>query len=531
NRMSVELLARGAERLPLTPRHNGETCHNGENGTSNESHDGLDHGVLDALAHASLCNDSGLADGEIVGDPTEGALLQAAVRAGIDPDTVRFSSPRIGEVPFDSASKYMATFHPTDDGVLCLVKGAPDVILDRASSAVAENGITPLTEATRIDWETANTDLAQQGMRVLAVAFRQLPASVLDRDGHVIDPESHITDLTIELLLGIIDPPRPEARDAIALCQQAGIGVKMITGDHALTAKAIASNLGIAGRVVTGAELDAMSDDELAATIDQIGVCARVSPDHKVRVVQALKRHRHIVAMTGDGVNDAAALRHADIGVAMGITGTEVTKEAADMVLADDNFATIVGAVERGRAIFDNIVKFVRFQLTTNLGAIGTLLSASLLGLPAPLSAIQVLFVNIIADGPPAMSLGLDPPDPQTMRQPPRIPGAPILDRARIIPLLVAAAVMTIGTLALLALARQQWDEQTALTMAFTTFVFFQLANVLNSRTEHASILTRQTLTNAKLWLAIGAVGSFQVLIVSAGPLQEVFDTISLSFS
>jgi Ca2+-transporting ATPase len=365
---------------------------------------------------------------------------------------------------------------------------------------------------------------------VLAVASQRVTASdALDSAGRVIDPERWTNDLTIEMLAGIVDPPRPEARDAIALCRRAGVGVKMITGDHAATAAAIAGELGIEGRVITGAELDAMTDAQLDAGIDAIGVCARVSPEHKVRLVRALKRNGHIVAMTGDGVNDAAALRHADIGVAMGITGTEVTKEAADMVLADDNFATIVGAVEQGRAIYDNIVKFVRFQLTTNLGAIGTLLGASVLGFPAPLSAIQVLYINIIADGPPAMTLGVDPPAKGTMRRGPHRPGTPILDRPRILRLLGAATVMTIGTLGLFVFARGRWGEPVALTMAFTTFVLFQLANVFNARTENASVWSRESLTNIKLWVAVGTVAVCQILIVTTGPLQDLFGTTALT--
>jgi Ca2+-transporting ATPase len=274
-----------------------------------------------------------------------------------------------------------------------------------------------------------------------------------------------------------------------------------------------------------------MSDDELERRIDAIAVCARVSPEHKVRVVRALSANGHIVAMTGDGVNDAAALRNADIGVAMGITGTEVTKDAADLVLADDNFATIVGAVERGRAIYDNILKFVRFQLTTNLAAIGTILGASLAGLPTPLSAIQVLFINIIADGPPAMTLGVDPPSPGTMQREPRDPGAAILTGKRLGRVLSAAVVMMIGSLAVFVLARSAWGDLVGATMAFTTFVFFQLANVFNARTEDASVLSRESLRNGKLWAVVGLVAVIQVVIVMWSPMQGVFATTGLSLS
>ena len=258
-------------------------------------------------------------------------------------------------------------------------------------------------------------------------------------------------------------------------------------------------------------------------------MCARVSPEHKVRVVRALQANGHVAAMTGDGVNDAAALRTADIGVAMGVTGTEVTKEAADMVLADDNFATIVGAVERGRTIYANIVEFVRFQLSTNLGAIGTILGASLFGLPVPFSPIQVLWVNLIADGPPAMSLGLDPPDRQVMEQAPRAADAAILTPARIARLLFFAVVMTVGTLVLLVAARDRWGEEVALTMTFTTFVLFQMFNVFNARTEGESVFGPKLLANSRLLAAVVVVVGLQLLATQWNPLQRLFGTVDLS--
>jgi Ca2+-transporting ATPase len=489
-----------------------------------------DAGVRRALTGLVLCNDAALDGDALVGDPTEGALLALATRAGLDVDDVRRRHPRLAEVPFDSAHKYMATFHRDGDELVVVVKGAPDVVLGLATGSAAGLGTEPLSDAVRARWLAENDRLAGHGMRVLAVATRRVPLGAGDDPAAVVgDPEAWMGGLTMQLLVGLLDPPRTEARDAVARCRRAGIAVKMITGDHAATAGAIAAELGIAGRVVTGAELDGLTDDELAAAIDGVGVCARVSPEHKVRVVRALRARGHVVAMTGDGVNDAAALRSADIGVAMGVTGTAVTKEAADMVLTDDNFATIVEAVERGRAIFDNIVKFVRFQLTTNLAAIATLLTASVLGLPAPLTAVQVLFVNLIADGPPAMTLGVDPPAAGTMARPPRAPGAPILDRGRILRLLGPAAVMAVGTLGVLGAGRAVWGEAVGLTMAFTTFVLFQVANVFNARTETASVLSRESLRNSRLWAAAALVVAFQVAIVSVGALQGFFATTALS--
>ena len=302
----------------------------------------------------------------------------------------------------------------------------------------------------------------------------------------------------------------------------------MITGDHAATAGAIARDLGIDGEVITGAELDEISEAELAGRIDQIAVFARVAPEHKVAIVRVLQAEGHVVAMTGDGVNDAPALKTADIGVAMGITGTEVSKEAGAMVLTDDNFATIERAVEQGRTIYDNIVKFVRFQLSTNMGAILSLVGAQLVGLPVPFAAIQILWVNLIMDGPPAMALGVDPPDAGIMTQPPRDPQARILTLGRFGRLLVLGAIMAIGTLGVLAIALEVTTEASALTLAFTTFVFFQVFNAFNARNEHLSALSRQSLRNARLWLALAAVVALQVLIVQVPAFHGLFKTTAL---
>jgi Ca2+-transporting ATPase len=495
-----------------------------------------------AMLVAALCDDAVARDDDdgpgIVGDPTEAALVVLAAKTGIDAESTRRERPRLGEVPFDSAHKFMATFHradpadPSSDVLIC-VKGAPDVLTGRAASFVDHDGVVrPLDPDAAAQLDESNNAIASGGMRVMAVATRQLPAAdVLGADGTVADPDRWIEDLTFEALIGIVDPPRSEARDAIALCHSAGIQVKMITGDHAVTAGAIARELGVEGRVVTGDDLSAMSDEELAAQIDGIGVCARVSPEHKVRVVEALRSRGHIVAMTGDGVNDAAALRRADIGVAMGITGTEVTKEAGDMVLTDDNFATIVGAVERGRTIYDNIVKFVRFQLATNMGAISTILGASLFGLPVPFSPIQVLWVNLIADGPPAMTLGIDNPQPGIMDRAP-IPGdAAILTTKRIAKLVFLGVVMAAGVLTMFVWARNEYGEDVALTMAFTAFVSQQMVNVFNSRTESGSVFCRYTFTNWRLWAVVGGVMVAQILATNWGPLQSLFGTEHLTWT
>ncbi|QYG95379.1 cation-transporting P-type ATPase [Iamia sp. SCSIO 61187] len=472
-----------------------------------------------ALRAGLLCNDSKVDDdGTLLGDPTEGALVTAAQKAGLDPAREGAARPRVNELPFESARKLMATFHDDGTGTLVLVKGAADVVLD----------LVDLEPGDRQRWEATIDELAGEGLRVLALADRHL-AERIDPEAPPSTLEGALGSMRLLGLVGLLDPPRPEAREAIALCRRAGIAVTMITGDHASTASSIARDLGIRGEAITGAELDALDDEALASRIDRIGVVARVSPEHKVRMVRALKERGHVVAMTGDGVNDAPALRAADIGVAMGITGTEVSKEAAAMVLTDDDFATIVTAVERGRAIYANIVTFVRFQLATNLGAIASLLGAPLLGLPVPFTAIQILWVNIIMDGPPAMALGVDPPSPAAMEAPPRRPGAAILDGRRLGVLVMTGLVMAIGTLGVLAWADGRGSEAEALTLAFTTFVLFQVGNALNARAEGRSVFHRATLTNGKLWAALAAVVLLQVAAVQLESLHGLMGTTHLT--
>jgi len=312
--------------------------------------------------------------------------------------------------------------------------------------------------------------------------------------------------------------------------------VKMITGDHGVTAGAIAGQLGIRGEVVTGDDLDAMDDDELTSRVAHIGVCARVAPEHKVRVVEALRSQGAIVAMTGDGVNDAAALRRSDIGVAMGITGTEVTKEAGDMVLTDDNFATIVVAVRRGRTVYDNILKFIRFQLATSFGAISTIFGASVIGLPVPFTPLQVLWVNLIADGPTAIALGLDAPSSGVMDRSPVPAGSRILDRARFLRIAFQGVVTGVGVLVLYAWAIGHYRETgehtpvVAMTMAFTAFVLAQVVNVFSARSETRSVFTREMLSNWRLWASVGGVVVLQLAITEIGPVRDLFDTAALSF-
>ncbi|AWW35581.1 cation-translocating P-type ATPase [Streptomyces cadmiisoli] len=494
----------------------------------------LDH----ALAAMALCTDAVIRDGEVVGDPTEGALVVLAEKGGIDVTGLRQERPRRLEVPFDSDYKFMATFHDwTDDSgravVRCFVKGAPDVLADRADRLVGEEGILPFDDAARRRFEGDNAALAEQGMRVMALGMKDFPAEGFEAPD---EPKDLLDRIVLTAMVGIVDPPRPEARTAIAECIDAGIKVRMITGDHAVTAGAIAHELGIPGDAVTGADLDRIGDETaLAERLDEVGVVARVSPEHKMRIVKALQARGDVVAMTGDGVNDAPALRKADIGVAMGVTGTEVTKEAGTMVLTDDNFATIVSAVREGRGIYDNIVKFTRFQVSTALGFVATFLIASLTGLAggAPFTALQILFVNLVMDGPPAMSLGVDPVSPDSMKRAPRAADERILSRQRLARVLLGSTVMAAGTLAVLVWApgpEPELGEATvAGTMAFVTFVFFQVFNLLNVRHDTRSVFSRASLHNTSAFVATGAVIALLIVIVETDALHGFFTTTDLT--
>jgi Ca2+-transporting ATPase len=480
------------------------------------------------LMPAVLCADSCIDKGELIGDPTEGALLALAVKGGVLLTELASAYPRIAEIPFDSAHKFMATFHADDATVRMWVKGAPDVLLQRASLQHGPAGETPLDTAGRTAYAAENMRFAKAAMRVLAVAGRSIPADDFDPAG---DLMAWAEDLTLIGLVGIIDPARPEACEAIRLCQEAGIAVKMITGDHRITAASIARDLGLSGEAHEGVDLDGLNDAQLQDLVERTAVFARVAPEHKMHIVEALQARGHVVAMTGDGVNDAPALKTADIGIAMGITGTEVTKEAATMVLTDDNFASIVGAVKEGRTIYDNIVKFVRFQLSTNIGAILTVLGAPLFGFPTPFTAIQILWVNIIMDGPPALSLGLEPAREGIMRSKPRAPDAVILTGGRLLKIGLSGLTMAAGTLGAYAWGQHVDGQPYAMTMAFTTFVLFQFFNIFNARAEQHSAFNSQFFSNGKLWLALITMLLLQVLVVHWDAAQAIFDTVPLSLN
>ncbi|WP_336923367.1 cation-translocating P-type ATPase [Aquipuribacter sp. SD81] len=495
----------------------------------------------DVFLPVVLCSDAEVHDGELKGEPTEGALLVVGLKAGVDADEVREAYPRVATVPFDSARKYMATFHVLtgedssrdgEDEPVVLVKGAPDVVLPMCATWWGADGKEDLDDERREQVREAVQALSEQGRRVLAVASRAMDAPAdADADEDAL-AEEHVHDLHLQAVVGIVDPARPEAAEAISTCTHAGITVKMITGDHKVTASAIAADLGIATEAAEGRELDGVEGAELDDLVQRTGVFARVSPDHKVRIVEALRERGEVVAMTGDGVNDAAALKAAHIGVAMGRSGTDVAKEAGEVVLTDDNFATIVNAVERGRAIYDNIVKFVRFQLSTNIGAILAIVVARAATLPTPFSPVQILWVNIIMDGPPALALGVDPPDPDVMERRPRDPDAHVLDLRRLLVLALIGATMAAGTLAMFLYGELViGDEAVATTMAFSTFVLFQVVNAFNARSETATAFRRHSLANGRLLVALAAVLVLQVLVVHVPVAQPVFDTTALTLT
>lgn len=480
--------------------------------------------LADLLLPLALCNNSRLQDKQVVGDPMESALLVLAAKGGIDKKQAHLQLPRIAELPFDAEHKFMATFHQDGDRVKVFIKGAPEVLLKLCNSVVDSSGNPSPVEPETLPAQ--NQIMAGTGLRVLGVAVRTLPAGEFNQDN---DLFQYVRELSFVALVGLMDPPRAEAREAIKLCQQAGIAVKMITGDQKVTAFAIAQELGLAGEVIEGEELAQMDDGALAARINAIAVFARTAPEQKVRIIKALKADGHVVAMTGDGVNDAPALKSADIGIAMGVTGTDVAREAASMILTDDNFATIVKAVKEGRGIYDNMIKFVRFQLSTNIGAILTVVGAPLLGMPVPFTAVQLLWINIIMDGPPAMSLGVDPVRAGGMDEAPRDPDARILSLRRFGNLLGYGLTMAAGTLGILYYGLQTGESLHAATLAFTTFVLFQVFNVFNARSEKGTSFNRHFCANRWLWLALFGVILLQILVIHWPPAQLIFHTTALT--
>ena len=469
---------------------------------------------LDAyLLPMVLCADAVL-DGEtLIGDPTEGALIVLGAKGGLDVDATRRDFPRIAEVPFDSEYKFMATFHEMtgSDGrpvVRCYVKGAPDVLISRGTSYRAPDGsLVPVTDENRHLALDVNDGMAKSGERVMVVAQKDFDPATFRPDGDLL---SQVTDLTLLAMVGIVDPPRPEAKAAIAECHDAGIRVRMITGDHAVTAGAIARELGIEGRALTGTEFASMSDEQLLEELPEIGVVARVAPEDKIRLVQLLKRSGNVVAMTGDGVNDAPALKAADIGVAMGITGTEVSKEAAVMILTDDNFATIVNAVSYGRTLYDNLVKYLRFQMSTLVAYIAIFILAGILDIAGgvPLNPLQILWLNMVIDIPIAIALGFDQPTKGLMARPPRPVGAPVLSRGNWVRLCIQGAVMTTGALVAYQIGDDDGGAVVAATMLLTTLSLFHVVAGLLSRDQVNTIFDRDAVPASRAAAPVRRLGA-----------------------
>jgi len=484
------------------------------------------------LLPMALANDAAVHDGEIVGDPTEAALVVLAAKGGIDVDGTRSKYPRVAEVPFDSEYKFMATFHELDDDgrkvVRCFVKGAPDVLLARSSRARDVDGSDIAIDDYRGRVIEENDRLAGEGLRVLAVASRDFDPATFDPNAALVE---EVADLTLLALVAIVDPPRKEARDAIAECRDAGIRARMITGDHVTTAGAIAGQLGIEGRALSGIEFAALTDEELDAQVEDIGVVARVAPEDKVRLVEALKKKGHVVAMTGDGVNDAPALKRSDIGVAMGITGTEVTKEAGDMILTDDNFATIVSAVEGGRAIYDNLMKYVRFQMITLGGFILLFLGAGIFNVASgiPLTPLQILWVNFAIDVLLAIGLGFDAAAPGLMRRRPRDANAPVIDRELGIRLGLAALIMAVLALIVVAWGENRYPLEVATTMGMTTLGLMHIVAALEAREPGQTIFKRYTIENRRFVQLLGAALVLSLLVTTLSPLERIFDTEPLT--
>jgi Ca2+-transporting ATPase len=468
------------------------------------------------LEVGALCNDAKLADNDIIGDPTEGALIVSAAKAGLYKKELEAASPRLDEIQFDSERKMMSTYHKMMDEDTVCTKGAPDKVVELCNRVFIDGRIYRMTREYKGKILDANEHFAKQALRVLGFAYK--PSGKLDEK-----------DMVFLGLQAMIDPPREEAKEAIRKCREAGIKVIMITGDYKSTAQAIGKELGLEGKAVDGKEMDEIKD--IDKHVEEISIYARVDPRHKIKIVEALQRRGHIVAMTGDGVNDAPALKKADIGVAMGITGTDVAKEASEMILTDDNFSSIVGAVEEGRGIYDNIKKFVEYLLSSNLGEILTIFMAILFSAyfenALPLLAIQILWINLVTDGLPALALGVDPAEPDIMKRKPRKKNDGILSGYMIWRMVMVGVIMMFGTLTMFKLYLPKGVVY-AQTVAFTTLMIYQMFNVLNCRSENSSLFKVGVFRNHKLILAI-LISVLMQLAVIYTPLGVMFKTVPLT--
>jgi len=481
------------------------------------------------LRIGALCNDALFTCEQgfcsIYGDPTEGALVVVAAKAGMDKEKLETTFPRLDEIPFQSEKQYMATLHPRDAGRVVYVKGAAERLLSLSRYHLKESGVVRLAEDDARAILQANTAMAREAMRVIATAYLDLPSGFEElREKDMRD------NLVFVGLTGMADPPRQEAKEAVRLCKQAGIRVVMITGDNQVTAQSIARQLDLpVGRTITGAELQAMSDEELSQQVDAISVFARIEPLHKLRIVNALKSHGHIVAMTGDGVNDAPALKAAGIGIAMGITGTDVAREASDMVLADDNFASVVAAVEEGRAIFNRLRNVIFFLLSTNVGELlALILTISLVG-KAPLLAVQIIWVNLVTDTASAIPLGLEPKFGDELRQSPRHAKVGLIFPGLLLRIGFLAVLMGVGIYLIFNWAQARVSLEEARTIAFCSLVAFEWFRAFNARADEYTVFKLGVFRNRWLIISILAAIMLQLAVVYLPFFQASFGTVPLA--
>ena len=498
-----------ADRMPITRAENG----------------GLDL----ILRIGALCNNSSIDGSRVLGDPTEGALVVAASKSNMKVGDVEKQYPRVAEIPFSSNRRLMTTIHDTPEGRrVAYVKGSPEKVLQLCRFIHLEGKQKRLDDELKSELLGMNEEMANQALRVLGMAYREIPDTMLSYDEKNLEK-----DLVFVGLVGMIDPPRQEAKEAVKLCEQGRIKVVMITGDHKLTAVTIAKELGILKTelALTGEELDTKSDEEFEEIVETVRVYARVSPENKLRIVQTLKKKGHVVAMTGDGVNDAPAVKQADIGIAMGITGTDVTKEASDMVLADDNFATIVNAVRGGRIVYDNIRKFIRFLVALNFTELILISSFALIGLPIPLLPAMILWLNLVTDGPPAVALSMDPPIDDVMQRPPRSPKEGILHGTLVFILASTLVQLTVEIFAFWWGFSVHGSLDKARTMVFIVACFYELVVIWNCRSENRNAFRVGFLNNKALLAAVGisVLSTFVVIYVPA--LQFLFQTAILDLT
>jgi Ca2+-transporting ATPase len=536
NEMTVQALQLGERRVDVTGTGYATT---GEFRVDDQPVDPkVDEHLALALRIGALCSDARIEQGDdgetIIGDPTEGALVVAAAKAGMHEEDLERDYPRIDEVPFSSETKRMATVHRTPGGpTVAYVKGAPSTIAEASSQQLTADGVRPLSDEARQQIMARNEELAGRALRILGLAYKEVPENHAEED--------LTKDLIFVGLVGMIDPLRDEVKDAIETCRQAGIRTVMMTGDQAATAAEIGRQLGL-DRDPRGRELRAAHGRELAGLDEEgwkkvaaeAGVFARVSPEHKLRIVEALQADGEVVAMTGDGVNDAPALKKADIGVAMGIKGTDVAKEAADMVITDDNFTSIVGAVEQGRIIYANILRFVHYLFSCNLAEILVVFIALMLGWPLPLTALQILWLNMITDVLPALALALEPSAPDMMKRPPRDPDEPVMT-PQFVGLISWQGLLLTGVVLLAFWLGMRWygtenaGLRHAITLSFMTLALAQVFHAFNARSRTRSALTARLFTNAWLWAAVVACVLLQLAAVYVPFLQVVLQTTPLS--